>query len=229
MTNLLRAESYALLHSRYFWGLAAGSLTLGTLLLLDSASRTETLRDASLYNVPLLSFLAIVLAALFLGAGFTDRTLASLVGAGHSRGAVFLGKALVYQAACLVILAAPMVPATAWGFLAKGQAPAVGVLGGLAVLAAVLAADMLPLCCAFVFREQGHTLVIPLAVWLLTIFALNGENGAELAVLLPMGQLRLMARHALPTAPITVLAVDVLWIVGLSILSYRAFARSDLK
>ena len=62
MLNLLNAEFYKLFHSRYFWGIVAFNLFLSSVLLLDSIGETSSLFFASLYNVPILYFLAIVLS-----------------------------------------------------------------------------------------------------------------------------------------------------------------------
>ena len=61
MLNLLNTEFYKLFHSRYFWGIAAFNLFLSSVLLLDSIGETSSLFFGSLYNVPILFFLAIVL------------------------------------------------------------------------------------------------------------------------------------------------------------------------
>ena len=65
MLNLLNTEFYKLFHSRYFWGIVAFNLFLSSVLLLDSIGETSSLFFASLYNVPILFFLAIVFSALF--------------------------------------------------------------------------------------------------------------------------------------------------------------------
>lgn len=75
MLNLLNTEFYKLFHSRYFWGIVAFNLFLSSVLLLDSIGETSSLFFASLYNVPILFFLAIVFSALFVGNDFGQRTL----------------------------------------------------------------------------------------------------------------------------------------------------------
>ena len=59
MLNLLNTEFYKLFHSRYFWGIVAFNLFLSSVLLLDSIGETSSLFFASLYNVPILYFLAL--------------------------------------------------------------------------------------------------------------------------------------------------------------------------
>lgn len=66
MLNLLNTEFYKLFHSRYFWGIVTFNLFLSSVLLLDSIGETSSLFFASLYNVPILFFLAIVFSALLL-------------------------------------------------------------------------------------------------------------------------------------------------------------------
>lgn len=77
MLNLLNTEFYKLFHSRYFWGIVTFNLFLSSVLLLDSIGETSSLFFASLYNVPILFFLAIVFSALFVGNDFGQRTLQS--------------------------------------------------------------------------------------------------------------------------------------------------------
>ena len=99
MLNLLNAEFYKLFHSRYFWGIVAFNLFLSSVLLLDSIGETPSLFFASLYNVPILFFLAIVFSALFVGNDFGQRTLQSYIIAGHNRGQILLAKLITYQIA----------------------------------------------------------------------------------------------------------------------------------
>lgn len=108
MLNLLNAEFYKLFHSRYFWGIVAFNLFLSSVLLLDSIGETSSLFFASLYNVPILYFLAIVFSALFVGNDFGQRTLQSYINAGHNRGQILLAKLAAYQIACMTILALPL-------------------------------------------------------------------------------------------------------------------------
>lgn len=97
MLNLLNTEFYKLFHSRYFWGIVAFNLFLSSVLLLDSIGETSSLFFASLYNVPILFFLAIVFSALFVGNDFGQRTLQSYIIAGHNRGQILLAKLIAYQ------------------------------------------------------------------------------------------------------------------------------------
>ena len=97
MLNLLNTEFYKLFHSRYFWGIVAFNLFLSSVLLLDSIGETSSLFFASLYNVPILFFLAIVFSALFVGNDFGQRTLQSYIIAGHNRGQILLAKLSLKQ------------------------------------------------------------------------------------------------------------------------------------
>ena len=105
MLNLLNTEFYKLFHSRYFWGIVAFNLFLSSVLLLDSIGETSSLFFASLYNVPILFFLAIVFSALFVGNDFGQRTLQSYIIAGYNRGQVLLAKLIAYQIACISLSA----------------------------------------------------------------------------------------------------------------------------
>ena len=70
---------------------------------------------------------------------------------------------------------------------------------------AVPAMGMLPLLFAFLFRDIGKTFVIPMVLYFLMIFALNSSRAAQLAVLLPIGQIRLISLNQL-TSPTAVTA-----------------------
>ena len=55
MNNLLKAESYKLLHNKSFWGLFLFSFVLGSIMLFDSNRLTDDMLDASLYKIPSLA------------------------------------------------------------------------------------------------------------------------------------------------------------------------------
>lgn len=65
MSNLLKAEFYKLFHSWYFWGIGLFNLLLSSVLLLDSIGETSNLFFASIYNMPILYFLAVLIVVLF--------------------------------------------------------------------------------------------------------------------------------------------------------------------
>lgn len=61
------------------------------------------------------------------------------------------------------------------------------------------------------------------------IFALNSDYSSQIAVLLPMGQLRLLSLNELWVSKIMILGIDVLWIFLLYIISYIGLRHCDLK
>ena len=161
MLNLLNTEFYKLFHSRYFWGIVAFNLFLSSVLLLDSIGETSSLFFASLYNVPILFFLAIVFSALFVGNDFGQRTLQSYIIAGHNRGQILLAKLIAYQIACITILALPLLVHGLIGRLCFKES-FVSVSGNLytvlAVVVSLFAMCLLPFFFALLFRDIGKTL-----------------------------------------------------------------------
>ena len=99
MNNLLKAESYKLLHNKSFWGLFLFSFVLGSIMLFDSNRLTDDMLDASLYNIPLMYFLIIIFAVPFIGEDFGNRTIHSFVSGGHKRMDVLLAKTVIYLSA----------------------------------------------------------------------------------------------------------------------------------
>lgn len=156
MLNLLNTEFYKLFHSRYFWGIVAFNLFLSSVLLLDSIGETSSLFFASLYNVPILFFLAIVFSALFVGNDFGQRTLQSYIIAGHNRGQILLAKLIAYQIACITILALPLLVHGLIGRLCFKES-FVSVSGNLytvlAVLVSLFAMCLLPFFFAFLLQR----------------------------------------------------------------------------
>lgn len=229
MFNLLRAECYKLFHSRCFWGIAAFALCLSSVLLADSVGQTSSLFFASLYNVPVLYFLAIIFCALFIGDDFACRTLSAYVSAGHSRSQILFAKLVVCQLACMAILVLPLL-AHGWAgrlFLKEAFA---GGPGTVAVVAAsLLAMCLLPFFFAFWFRDTGKAMAVPMMLFFLMIFWMNGDKARLVSQILPMGQLRLTAlqQDALPAARFVL--TDCIWIFLLSMGAYGGFRRADLK
>lgn len=232
MNNILKAESYKLMHSSSFWGIFFSSLVLGSILLADSSRLIEGMLNASLYNTPFMYFLVIIFAVLFIGEDFGNRTLHCFISSGHKRESVLFVKTVIYLAACEAILIGPLLLHSLVGVM-------VGNTGGLsmpdfltkAVFAAVavLAMGMLPLASAFVFKDVGRTLAVPLVIFFLMIFVLNSSYYRRIAVILPIGQLRLLSQNEPAAAGMVVLGIDVLWIFLLYVISYASLRRSDLK
>lgn len=46
---------------------------------------------------------------------------------------------------------------------------------------------------AFLFRDIGKTLAVPMVLFFLMIFLMNGDQALSISRMLPMGQLRLIA------------------------------------
>lgn len=113
---------------------------------------------ASLYNVPILYFLAIVFSALFVGNDFGQRTLQSYINAGHNRGQILLAKLAAYQIACMTILALPLLVHGLIGGLCFKE-NFVSISGNLytvlLVVVSLFAMCLLPFFFAFLFRDIG--------------------------------------------------------------------------
>ena len=232
MLNLLNTEFYKLFHSRYFWGIAAFNLFLSSVLLLDSIGETSSLFFASLYNVPILFFLAIVFSALFVGNDFGQRTLQSYIFAGHNRGQILLAKLVAYQIACMTILALPLlVHGLIGGICFKENF--VSISGNLytvlLVVVSLFAMCLLPFFFAFLFRDIGKTLAVPMVLFFLMIFLMNGDQALSISRMLPMGQLRLIALQQFTPSMAQFVLTDFLWIFILYFGAYWGFRRSDLK
>ena len=231
MTDLLKAEFYKLSRSRSFWGITLFSLLLGSVLLLDSIATTDGLLNASLFNTPLLYFLPIVFGSLFVGADFAERTLHCFVSAGHKRSSVLFAKTAAYQTAGLLILGLPLVIHWLLGILTGngGRIAWAQIFSDAALLsAAVIAMGMLPLVCGFIFRDVGRTLGVPIVLYFIMIFLLDGDSARKTAIFLPMGQLRLLALNDLPVSKLILIGIDLLWAVLLYAAAYCSFCHSDL-
>lgn len=230
MSNLLKAEWYKLVHAKSFRGILVSSCVLASVLLFDSRGRAENLLDASLYNTPLLYFLVMIFAALFIGEEFENRTLCSLVSGGHSRGMILFAKAMIYLAAAEVILAAPLILHGLAGMVFGNPVSDTDFwIKAVVVFMAILAMGMLPLTFAFIFKDIGKTVAFSLTTFFLMIFALNSDVAGIIAVYLPVGQLRLLSLNEFTVSGIAFLGIDAAWVIVLYVISYMAFRRSDLK
>ena len=214
MNNLLKAESYKLLHNKSFWGLFLFSFVLGSIMLFDSNRLTDDMLDASLYNIPLMYFLIIIFAVPFIGEDFGNRTIHSFVSGGHKRMDVLLAKTVIYLSASEGILVGPLLFHSFIGI----------VMGSVEVVAVTEFLEKIGL-----IKDIGRTLAIPMALFFLMIFALNSDYSSQIAVLLPMGQLRLLSLNELWVSKIMILGIDVLWIFLLYIISYIGLRHCDLK
>lgn len=169
MSNLLKAEFYKLFHSWYFWGIGLFNLLLSSVLLLDSVGETSNLFFASIYNMPILYFLTIIFSALFVGNDFGGRTLQSYINAGHRRGKILFAKLVVHQIACMVILSFPLLLHSIIGtFVTKGALASIGIV--VMVIASQFAMCLLPFFFAFIFRDIGKSMAVPMVLFFLMVF-----------------------------------------------------------
>ena len=205
MSNLLKAEFYKLFHSWYFLGIGLFNLLLSSVLLLDSVGETSNLFFASIYNMPILYFLTIIFSALFVGNDFGRRTLQSYINAVHRRGKILFAKLVVHQIACMVILSFPL------------------------LLHSIIAMCLLPFFFAFIFRDIGKSMAVPMVLFFLMVFLMNGDQAQLISQILPMGQLRLMALQQSNISGGQFMFSDFLWVLALCLGTYLWFRRSDLK
>lgn len=224
MSNLLKAEFYKLFHSWYFWGIGLFNLLLSSVLLLDSVGETSNLFFASIYNMPILYFLTIIFSALFVGNDFGRRTLQSYINAGHRRGKILFAKLVVHQIACMVILSFPLLLHSIIGtFVTKGALASIGIV------VMVIASCLLPFFFAFIFRDIGKSMAVPMVLFFLMVFLMNGDQAQLISQILPMGQLRLMALQQSNISGGQFMFSDFLWVLALCLGTYLWFRRSDLK
>lgn len=232
MVNLLKSELYKLRHSLVFWEMALFSLLLGSLMLLDSRQDTSSLFFASLHNTPILYFLTIIYGALFIGNDFGSQTLHSFVSAGHKRSFILLAKTFVYQMGCVLILGLPLILHGIWELIVwKVEMASVEtmLLTGFSILISILAMGMVSLLCAFIFRDMGRTLAVPMVLFFLEIFILNGDHALRISIFLPIGQLRLISLEQYPLSSVALIGMDCIWILVLYMAAYVAFCHLDLK
>ena len=88
---------------------------------------------------------------------------------------------------------------------------------------------LLPFFFAFIFRDVGKTLAVPMVLFFLMIFLMNGDQAHFISQILPMGQLRLIALQQPDLSAIRFVFADFLWIFILYWGAYLGFRRSDLK
>lgn len=232
MVNLLKAECYKLFHTPLFYGLLLLTLALSSVLLMDSRSRTGSLFLASLYNTPFLFFFTIVFGAVFVGNDLGERTLSGFICAGHRRGSILFIKTAVYLSACTMMLTVPLVLHGLLGVLSGGTGG--GSTGwclatGMTVLAAISAQSMLSLLFAMLFRDMGKAMAFPMGIFFCSIFILNLDRKQQAALVMPMGQLRLLSLRKAQLPVETMILADCFWIVFFYICSYLIFQYSDLK
>ena len=235
MTNLIKAECYKLVRSRSFWGMLIASIILGNILLLDHSQSASALDIfyKSLYNTPILSFLILIFGALFVGEDFETRAIQGYVTGGHKRTSILFAKTVVYLSACIVILFAPLVVhGLAGTIIYHGEG---GSLGGIPLLDivviffAIIAMGIVSLLISFLFKDVGKSMAVSLVLFFIMIFVLNSDQSGIAMMVLPMGQLRMIAIHEITISYVGMIVTDILWTICLSVGAWFGFRHSDLK
>lgn len=232
MSNLLKTELYKLFHCWYFLGIGLFNLLLSSVLLLDSKRETSNLFFASLYNTPLLYFLIIVFASMFVGNDLGGKTLQPYITAGHKRSWVFLAKVIVYQMGCIVILVLPLFihELISLFYMKEMFVTTDGTFITIVMIVfSIMAMCILPFFLAFIFHDMGRTLAVSMALFFLMIFLMNGDNAQYIMRILPMGQLRLISLQQFHLANADFVVVDFLWNFILCLGANVLFCRTDLK
>lgn len=178
--------------------------------------------------MPILYFLTIIFSALFVGNDFGRRTLQSYINVGHRRGKILFAKLVVHQIACMVILSFPLLLHSIIGtFVTKGALASIGIV--VMVIASQFAMCLLPFFFAFIFRDIGKSMAVPMVLFFLMVFLMNGDQAQLISQILPMGQLRLMALQQSNISGGQFMFSDFLWVLALCLGTYLWFRRSDLK
>ena len=99
----------------------------------------------------------------------------------------------------------------------------------LAVVVSLFAMCLLPFFFALLFRDIGKTLAVPMVLFFLMIFLMNGDQALFISRILPMGQLRLIALQQFTPSMVQFVFTDFLWIFILYFGAYLGFKHSDLK
>ncbi|MBS7008398.1 ABC transporter permease [Anaerostipes sp.] len=234
MKQLLKSEFYKLGTQKSFWGLAIFSFLLSSILMLDGSvpSDSSAFFDHALYILPLLYVLIMIFGALFIGKDFDLRTIQIYISAGHKRGSILAAKSIVHLTGCAAILFAPLLFHTATGFILYGISDngIIPILTKL-VLAFIIICMMglLPFLCAFLFKDIGKTLTVPLMLYFIMLFLLNGRHYRLMAVCFPMGQLRLLSLGQLSNLYVSAFLADCIWLIVCYTWAYRDFSRADLN
>ena len=99
----------------------------------------------------------------------------------------------------------------------------------IAIMFSTLAMCMLPLFFSFIFRDIGKALAVPMVIFFLMIFLMNGDQVQLITSVLPMGQLRLISFQYQSLVGIHFITIDFLWIFILYLSAYFGFCHYDLK
>ena len=79
------------------------------------------------------------------------------------------------------------------------------------------------------FRDIGKSMAVPMVLFFLMVFLMNGDQVQLISQILPMGQLRLMALQQSNISGGQFMFSDFLWVLALCLGTYLWFRRSDLK
>ena len=121
----------------------------------------------------------------------------------------------------MVILSFPLLLHSIIGtFVTKGALASIGIV--VMVIASQFAMCLLPFFFAFIFRDIGKSMAVPMVLFFLMVFLMNGDQ-------VPMGQLRLMALQQSNISGGQFMFSDFLWVLALCLGTYLWFRRSDLK
>lgn len=74
-------------------------------------------------------------------------------------------------------------------FVTKGALASIGIV--VMVIASQFAMCLLPFFFAFIFRDIGKSMAVPMVLFFLMVFLMNGDQAQLISQILPMGQLRL--------------------------------------
>lgn len=72
-------------------------------------------------------------------------------------------------------------------------------------------------------------MAVPMVLFFLMVFLMNGDQAQLISQILPMGQLRLMALQQSNISGGQFIFSDFLWVLALCLGTYLWFRRSDLK
>lgn len=234
MSQLFKSEFYKLIRQKSFWCLTVCSFLLSSVLMLDKSfpASAQAFFNHTLYILPLLYILIIVFGALFVGKDFDTRTIQAYISAGHKRGNILFAKVITHLTGCAAILFLPLILHTVIGCILYGM-PGSGItpilIKSAMALWIICVMGMLPCLFAFLFKDVGKTLTLPLLLYFIMLFLLNSPHYRLMTVLLPMGQLRLLSLGQLSEFYFSAVLTDCVWIIVCCFFAYWDFSRADLK
>ena len=231
MINLLKAEFYKLLHSRYFPGLCLAQLIYSTTMLRDSLPKTSNLFYATLWYLPFSYLIVVVFMVLYFANDYEERTLFLYITAGNKRSSVFLAKTITFVVAYLFIMILPIVLQLMIGgrILKETVDPAlirqyIGIL-----LMGQAATGMVGVCLANLFKKTGNLITAGMITFIAIVIALNGKAAQLLSAVIPIGHAFRIASETITETSGYYMGISAGWIVVMGILALIAFCRADLK